>query len=109
MSAWRLAVRELHQHGGAATLSQLSGDITRHAMDEAIRHGLVQGPGRGTHGRKPYCLTPAGIRLAENRLALVRRPERASALVPRPTWLDSLPDDIRLNRGGCSANPIPQR
>jgi len=98
MSAWRLAVRELHAAGGAATLRQLSGDITKAAMDEAIRHGLVAGPGRGTHGRKPYRLTATGIRLAENRLALVRRPERASALVPRPTWLDSLPDDIRFER-----------
>jgi len=96
MSAWRLAVRELHAAGGAATLRQLSGDITRHAMDEAIRHGLVIGPGRGTHGLKPYRLTSDGARFAENRLAIVRRPERASALVPRPTWLASLPDGVRL-------------
>lgn len=110
MSAWKIAVRELYERGGSGTLAQLSASVTHQAMKEAIRRGMVKGPGKGTHGRVPYLLTALGAALAEGRLQMVvsvssqglwhRR--HGSELVPRPTWLASLPTGIRLEQP-CNA------
>ena len=106
MSAWRLVIQALHEHGGSATAAAMPCEVDRHALREAVRRGFVAGPGKGSNGDGHYRLTRLGVALAENRVAMVPRVSSAghlhrvsgSAMVPRPTWLASLPDDIRLNR-----------
>lgn len=106
MSAWRIVVQELYERGGSAAAARLPFEVDRHALERAIRRRMVQGPGKGSNGAGEYRLTDLGLSLAQNRVVLVPRcpsaghPNRVrgSDLVARPTWLASLPDDIRLNR-----------
>lgn len=109
MSAWRLAVRELYAAGGECHRARMSGDITRAALDEAARRGMIEAPGK--NGDRIYRLTADGWALAQNRLAMVVRRTGTfdlgrpvgSVLVPRPTWLASLPTGIRLEQQ-CSVS-----
>lgn len=106
MSAWRMAVRALHDLGGSATArdiwlkARLGGGVYS-GLRQAADLGLVTGPGRpGAVGT--YTLTQRGIDWAENRLALAPGVRTAGGRPPMRlvcTWLSALPRGIRLEAG----------
>lgn len=103
MSAWRMAVRALHDLGGSATArdiwlkARLGGGVYS-GLTQATKLGLVTGPGRGAIAT-PYTLTQRGIDWAENRLTLAPGVSTAGGRPPMRmvcTWLSALPRGIRL-------------
>lgn len=106
MSAWRLAVRALHDLGRPATavaLGAATGLGTRGAgvsMKRAAELGLVRRPGRGcANGSRLWTLTQLGTDWCEGRVDLaVPRGLRAGPVIWRATWVSSLPRGLRLGQ-----------
>jgi hypothetical protein len=91
MSAWRLALQQLHQAGGSALPHDFGDEGGRCQL---ARMGLAVSPGRFVTDQ-PWRITPMGVEVAEGRLQrIVRRqaPSRWAA-----TWLRALPVGVSLN------------
>jgi hypothetical protein len=106
MSAWRIAVQALYDHGpmsaGRVEL-YLSGRSGSAALRDADYRGMVNTPGRGLRHAGMWTLTQRGIDLCEGRLTLAPGEPRVPGTRPAfrlvATWLSSLPRDIRINQG----------
>lgn len=113
MTVWRVITRTLHEAGGACTAQELEArgrfdfDV-QSALDYASGHGLVRSEkgqgGSRTAGR--WLLTKKGQDWCENRLTTVElrripwreKPPQFVGLRFVPTWLASLPRDIRIEQ-----------
>jgi hypothetical protein len=103
MSRWRIVVRDLFDHGpsSARQVSLRTGLDARYGLEDARRLGLAESPGRGPSGS--WKLTQKAVDWCEGRLAMSHRPWSPQGGRPPtrfvPTWLSSLPRDIRINQG----------
>jgi hypothetical protein len=96
MSAWRLAVRALYDHGPATSQQvelRIGGVYAHKALSAAVAYGLVHSPGKN-NGTACWSLTPLGVDWCEGRVTQVE--VRPGGRRWAATWLSSLPRDIRI-------------
>ena len=104
MSAWALLVRELFNAPDYSGSNLSFGYLGEDAVKIAEAHGLVASNGRDPlfPKYKRWMLTQKGIDFCLNRVTQVE--SKPGGRKWRPTWLSSLPTDIRIGPAVRSAD-----